>query len=1148
MSPRWRDPAAFRADPAATPAERPTRSQAIALLAALVLVAGTVATVSYLVRPEKARAFDLFHGSLYLADQIAPVGVDLASGKSTTRLVGAYKQVGLSAGQSVAVVPLTNSTLLLNQTTGEFNMVDNGGFVVKREGGVPLGQRAGTSTSVGLASGDGQAYILRTGPAGGTDVYLVNQATVESAISATQSVTPRASTSMNGPVSTDSGGSVGADGDLWLLAGAANGSADGSQTIRQLSVPPNSSAGATLHPTDHGAVRGSAALGMAQSAGGPAVVGVLAASGLQLFTNRSTVKQLPIVAPGGLDRVLPASNQQGRLAFLLHGTDGWGLISVGSDGTGLRRVNTLATIPAAADLAPPADSDGGLYTIDRTSGRVYRIDASGTVTVLADYPLGQANGHTVEPAVFTDAYLIGRGSRVAVNSPSHVNALMLFTDGSRTPTVINKTAAVSLNAQGGAEALAATNVNPGTGPKTSTPGSAKPKPADQTLVNPRIDCNTVQQKPLIPTLNPPLPGSRSVQLSWTYNRLSSQDCFPSTYEVDVKLISNGAPQPPSSVQIQGQTGINLTGLFPSTQYEVTVTAFINGQGTASLPIRFTTGPEGPAAPTGVNVTADGAGNWVVTWNSCGGIAQGCVPVQDWTVTPTFCDSRGVSAQPPQITKTADPTARQQGPVTYPGSDSLLGRGLAFQVTGTGVQGQVGTPSATSLCVYSWAPPQISGGLSASQPANAALGGTTSATVTLNLGTDPARAVGGIGATITLALTNGADYTQSKPFTYDGSASSYSNLFAGLSPGTTYTATATVTAPGHGGSRTLGPVTVTPAANWPAMSLTASCPPGGLLSCDAKVAIHGLSSAQASQAKFDLVNTNTASSQIVCGNQSLDLTKFSPIDPAQPISAGSLSLLTTSQNCTATVVLQQAPGIGPPLFNPPTQTLTANFTLGQATTLDAKKSDFTAAWDASTPAAVIKYTGPYADGDVTTLTTGWSEVITGPDGSTCSKDPHLQVTHAGITVKADPACVGQQGGVTTGWQVTVSYQNADGSPGASYTYDLTGGPPGYQPCNPAGLTASWGKTRAEGVDVATTSTAKDIAGCSNWTYVINDASNTPVCSASSSNVTQAPPTNIPLTTCGTAPAAGWTLTISWVNTARQNQPPVNVPITGTPPTT
>src|SRR5919201_3626200 len=239
MTGRWRDRSGFRADPDAAPASRPSRRQTIALLAVLALVAGAVAVVSYLVRPEKARAFDLFHGSLFLSDQIAPVAVDLATGKPTLRLLGADQQVGIGnkEHQALGVLALTDDTLLLNESTGEFNMVDNSGFVVKHDGGgVPLGKRAGPS--VGVASRNGQAYIVRTGPRGGTDVYLVGQSTVESAIGASRSVRPRASGSMP----EQGSGAASANGDLWLLAGPANGV----RTIREFSVPAGSSTGATL--------------------------------------------------------------------------------------------------------------------------------------------------------------------------------------------------------------------------------------------------------------------------------------------------------------------------------------------------------------------------------------------------------------------------------------------------------------------------------------------------------------------------------------------------------------------------------------------------------------------------------------------------------------------------------------------------------------------------------------------------------------------------------------------------------------------------------------------------------------------------------------------------------------------------------------
>lgn len=1150
MSPRWRDPSAFRADPAATPAERPSRRQAVALFAALLLVAGTVTAVSYAVRPEKARAFDLFHGSIYLADQTSPVGVDLASGKPTTRLVGADRQVGLSGYQDLAIVPLTDSTLLLNQDTGEFNMVDNTGFVVKRTGGgVPLGPRAGTSTSMAVDSGDGQAYILRTGATGGTDVYLVNQATVESAISATKTVTPRASTSMTDSMSTSPGAAAGADGALWLLAGAAGGS----RTIREFTVPANSNPGVALHPTDHGTVSGPAAIGTAQTADGQTTVGVLSSTGLQLFTDSSGAQTVPIVAPGGLDEVLPASAQQDRLAFLLHGNGGWSLFSVEANGTGLRRVTALPDLPTQAQLAPPAYSNGNLYTIDRSSGRIYEIGLSGQVSDVAgatSYPLIQVDGHTVEPATFTDAYLIARGPRVAIDSSTHANALMLFTDGSHPPVVIQKNQAVALNAQGGAEALAATNVNPGNGnTKSTSPGSAKPQPPTQELVNPKIDCKSVQQKPLIPILNPPVPGSRSVQLTWSYTPLSTQDCYPSTYEVDVKLISNGAPQPPSSVQVQGQTGINLTGLFPSTQYQVTVTAFINGQGTASEPIQFTTGPEGPAAPTGLTVTPDNAGNWIVNWNSCGTVAQGCVPAQDWTVTPSFCDSVGVASPPSSLTRTADPTARQQGPVTYPGSDSLLGRGLQFQVTGTGTQGQVGTPSAQSGCVYSWAPPQISGGaLTASLTGTTALGGTATADVSLNLGTDPVRAVGGVGATITLTLT-GPDYSQIKTVIYGpGTSNPVTGRFSGLQPGQAYSAVATVSPPGHPGSAvTLPPVPVSVAAAWPAVTVTPTCQYSYILTiatdCALTVTMSGPASSQAGGETFSL----TSNSGVVCGNTAgPPLSPTSGFDPSTAKITTDLSLFTYSGNCT--VSLQLSEDKGTYFGGTPSPTYSATFTLGSTPTAKIAQGDMTATWSGQGgSSAEVQYNGNYTSSQLNQLTMNWQETLRAPDGSTVCGTDNEQPSKSGIFVAVSPSsCIGQFGG-QGGWTVEVSYDNKDGSSGGDFTYKLSGTPPSYVPCNPAGLAAAYGKTKADGIDVSMTSQAKDIAGCSNWTYKITDSTGTTVCAASSAAVTAAPPTNISLTTCGTPPATGWQLTVSWQDTTNTAQNSGALTISGTPPT-
>ena len=139
---------AFRPDPNLAPASRPSRRQAVALLAVLALASGVVAVLSYVIRPERARAFDLFHGSVFLSYQLGPVAVDLASGKPTLQLVNANPQVGITGSEVLNTVPLADHTLLLNPATGEFNMVDNNGFIVKRSGGgVPLPPRSTTAAA-----------------------------------------------------------------------------------------------------------------------------------------------------------------------------------------------------------------------------------------------------------------------------------------------------------------------------------------------------------------------------------------------------------------------------------------------------------------------------------------------------------------------------------------------------------------------------------------------------------------------------------------------------------------------------------------------------------------------------------------------------------------------------------------------------------------------------------------------------------------------------------------------------------------------------------------------------------------------------------------------------------------------------------------
>ncbi|MDT4904499.1 MAG: hypothetical protein QOH52_2515 [Pseudonocardiales bacterium] len=1148
MAGRWRDPAAFRADPTAAPAMRPSPRQSIALLAVLILAAGAIAAASYLIRPDKARSFDLFHGSVVLGDSLAPVAVDLASGKPTVRLIEANAQVGAKNANDLAVVPLQDGTLLLNSKTGEFNMVDSTGFVIKHSGGVPLPARAGSTGATGIPSGE-FAYIEQTGPTG-TSIYLVGPTTVQSAAIANSKVKPRAFRSMAQPGSTAPGAAASANGDLWLLVGPA-----GQQTIRQLSLPSGSSAGATLASADHGTVGGPAAIGSATAGtdgSGPSVVGVASANQIQLFRNGTSVSTVRYPAPAGIDSILPASNAQGRLSYLMHGANGWSVVSVDVSGTGLRGPTPLTSLATGAQLVAPAASRGSLYTMDAQSGQTVRIDGSDKaigITGAADYPLATQNGRVIEPGGFADAYAIARGSRVIFNSPNHLMALVLFTDGSSEPLDIEKSSAVAVSAAGGAEALTRSRVG---NPTNKPPSSGKTPPPQVSPVNNKINCKTATQKPHIPTLLQPIPGSRSVLLQWSYPLLDPSDCEPSTYVVKVSLLSNVAPSPPASVTVQGQKSVNLSGLFPSTQYEVTVTAYINGQGTESGPIRVTTGAEGPAAPKDVRAVTDSAGNWNVTWSACGSVARGCVPASSWKVIPEFCDGRGLSGAPAPLSVTADPTSVQQPPAQLQGGDALLGRGVRFQVEGIGDRGNVGPPSASTPCTISWSPPAAAAmTLAASQPATTSLGGSSATTVSLDLGSNPVRTIGGVGAKVTFRLTGPDGFNATHgPITYNGSGSSLSAKFDGVQAGAQYNATATVSPPGHPTSSvSLGPVQVVTSAAWPDLSLTGDCvPTGGLvqLTCDLTLHIGGVASKDARGETFAVIDTATTSSQFRCGGGPAQPLNRASIDPASDsITVNNLPLLNYHGLCTATVVLREN-GAAPLVFGGiPSPPVSKSITVGEPSTYNAKQTDFSAQWDKTAPGSqvLVKYEGTtYNDNELGQLTDSWQETITAPNGTACGNST-TQPTSAGINIAADPQCVAKYGNVD-GWHVDISYGDAGTSTRHVLSpYVLTGAPPSYQPCTPTGFQASWNANPSTGATVTGGGDPTALAGCSSFKYVLQDQAGN-ACGAPDTAPNPPAASIIPIS-CQTQPADGWTVHITWTDTAGNPQANPDIPL-GQPP--
>lgn len=1139
MAGRWRDPAAFRADPTAAAAPRPTRRQTVAVLLALALVAGAVTAASYLIKPNTARTFDLFHGSIFLGDNVAPVAVDLASGKPTIRLADANTQVGAVHTEDVAVVPMSEGTLLLNRVTGEFNMVDSTGFVLKTNGGVPVERRAGATDTTGIAAKD-FAYIEQTGPTG-TSVFLVGPTTVQSASGARSTAQPRASASMNEPGRTEPGAAASAGNDLWLLVGRGT-----THTVRHLSLPPNSDPGVLLDADDTGAVTGPAAIASSGADTDDWSVGV--ASGTRLAVHRSDGESttLRYSAPAGLDTVLPVSNNGDRLSFLLHGDAGWSLLSAKADGTGLRGPTPIDGIAADAQLIAPAASNGRLYTVDKDGGRLIRIDADARaegVTGMPTYPLAEQKGRTIEVGDFTDAYAVARGSRVIINSPNRLQAVALFTDGSHGPLVIDKGDAVTVSAAGGAEALTRSrNDEPG---KTKQPDDGKPGRTPTTPVNNNIDCEATSQKPHIPELGQPVPGSRSVLLAWNYPITGQADCIPSTYEIAVKLLTNSAPSPRSQVTVQGQRSVNLTGLFPSTRYEISVTAYINGKGTASAPIQVTTGPEGPAEPRSVTVSADSAGNWRIGWASCGSERNGCVPSESWRVIAQFCDDRGLSGAPAPIEVAADPTAVAQPGAVLRGGTALLGRGLRFQVEGIGEQGAIGTPSAATACTYSWSPPVTSAmTLTASHPRDAAVGTSSTTTVSLDLGSDPVLTAGGVGATLAFQLA-GPNGTSTRTITYDGRSSTPSVTFDGVRAGSTYHASAVVTPPGHpSASASVGPVDVVSRYNWPTLGVSASCPSSGLFTCTLNVKVLGISSAQVGDERFDL----TEDSQLRCGevSQTIQKNNFDPANTA--ITVPNVSQLKNFfGDCKVTVGLVESPVPGAPdhpyFGAAPSPRPTAPVQLGAPTHADLSAADFKAEWSATQgSSAKITYTG---DKNLTSLTRDWTETVLAPDGSdtVCGTDQDEFGTVASVPVTKD--CIDQFGNGPKTWKVELSYRNrSDGTAGDTVTIDLPGSPPSYQPCDPdlSSFRASWGATRADGVTVTAEG---QLAGCSDWKYVLRSSAS-PNDECNTVEDSHAPTIIIPAS-CAAPPTRNWTVAITWTRpdgTTDQVNPPT--PVFGNPP--
>jgi hypothetical protein len=284
-----------------------------------------------------------------------------------------------------------------------------------------------------------------------------------------------------------------------------------------------------------------------------------------------------------------------------------------------------------------------------------------------------------------------------------------------------------------------------------------------------------------------------------------------------------------------------------------------------------------------------------------------------------------------------------------------------------------------------------------------------------------------------------------------------------------------------------------------------------------VTIRGVSSAGSGGEVFDL----TDDSRLQCDSIAIPLAK-ARFDPATgTITKGGISQLRYFGNCTVTIGLVESSGQPTPLYygGVTSKRATTDVSLGQAASATVSANDFTAEWPASGSAAQLTYTG---DEQLDLLTQSWSEVLKRPGDDPLCGTADTQFRGNGDTASVPGNdCVGRFGDQTTGWVITVSW--ADQSDGQTHSVDVRladGAPATYQPCTPGAFTASWGTTRTDPVSL--TQAGGDVSGCSDWSAELQAGDGT-----SCGTSTDAPnPTAVIPITCGTAPAADWTVSVSY----------------------
>lgn len=762
------------------------RAGGIAGLAVIVLVAGGILWSAAATNAATARHPVLFGGSVVLEDSRPLTVVDLATAKVTVRLPGIDQQVDAAAYSAVQAVPVDEGTMLVNRKTGTFNLLQQDNYVLDSSGaGVGLGRLAGATAAVGYPAG-ADTYIVRTAP--NSTVSLVGEQTVaeasrvEAAASAVRSraapseISPLGFAALGAPVSTRPGSATVAQGDLWVLVPSHAGC-----QIDQLHPVANAHQGLTI------TTRGTEAVGCTnvslESASG--LVGAAIPGWITLFTPAGPERGLSVAVPASSAAVslLPVTGATNGLWYLARSANGWSMLAVTPTGkvTGPAVVTGLSS---DANPVAPAMSHGRLYTLDQAANgqpTLWAIDAaSGTMAPVAGAATYPAYSAT-EKASFRGAQVVVDGPRVVFNNPGSLEAVVVFTDGSRSPVVVNKAAAVAISSTGPADVNIAPNAKPKAGRGSATNPAGRAVPVVQ-QVSQQVTCRNTTQKPYAPQITGITPSSQAASVSWSYQLLDQTDCEPDSWSVQMTALT-GSHQPTQPLQTEnGQEQYLFTGLRPATTYRAVVTAYINKESTPSAPITFTTPARGPDAPLSVSTTSDGRGDWVVSWKPCTeAVNPNCVvPADVWNITGAACGSSFVGSNPPAVQ-----VPGHEDTITID-SDSLglLGDSLTFAVQGALASGLSGNPTSDHSCTQAWRPPNSSA-ITLSGSGTPA-GQTITGTLEVKTKEAPVEAFG----------------SQSTEFVYTvggrtiGPTSHTTVTFPGLAAGQTYTPTVTIYPTGH----------------------------------------------------------------------------------------------------------------------------------------------------------------------------------------------------------------------------------------------------------------------------------------------------------------------------------------------------------------